>query len=81
MAYLESKGFVHRDLAARNIVMTDINQIKIINFNLRRIVDKDCYFCVKNYDTPMPVRLVKTFNKALRFYKVIFKISKKGKNF
>ena len=63
MAYLESKGFVHRDLAARNIVLTDINQIKIINFSLRRIVDKDCYFSVKNYKIPMPVRLVKRLRK------------------
>jgi len=56
MAYLELKGLVHQDLAARNIVLTDINQIKIINFSLRRIVDKDCYFYLKNYETPMPVR-------------------------
>ena len=66
MAYLESKGFVHKDLAARNIVMTDINQIKIINFSMRRIVDKNCYFCVKNYEIPMPVRLVSTFNKIYK---------------
>ena len=52
MAYLKFKGFVHKYLAARNIALTDINKIKIINYSLRRIVDKNCYFYVKTLKLP-----------------------------
>lgn len=41
MDYLESRGIVHRDLAARNILVKKIDQIKITDFGLARILDKE----------------------------------------
>lgn len=41
MDYLESRGIVHRDLAARNILVKKIDQIKITDFGLARILDNE----------------------------------------
>ena len=40
MAYLEEKGFIHRDLAARNCLVGDEMTIKVADFGLSRLVEK-----------------------------------------
>lgn len=43
MAYLASKNYVHRDLAARNCLINDDMKIKISDFGMTRITQKNCY--------------------------------------
>ncbi|BES96427.1 TyrKc [Nesidiocoris tenuis] len=56
MAYLESKRYLHRDLACRNILMASVDQVKIGDFGLVRIVpeEADCYVMTEHAKVPFP---------------------------
>ena len=41
MAYLEGRGIVHRDLAVRNILLLTLDQVKITDFGLAKILDSE----------------------------------------
>lgn len=49
MAYLASKNYVHRDLAARNCLINDEMKIKISDFGMTRITERNCYHIRKFY--------------------------------
>ncbi|KAG7170745.1 Insulin-like receptor-like 1 [Homarus americanus] len=54
MAYLASHKFVHRDLAVRNCLLDDKLNIKISDFGMTRMTDKDYY--EMNKTKYLPVR-------------------------
>jgi L1 cell adhesion molecule len=41
MEYLQKRGIVHRDLAARNVLVHSENLVKITDFGLAKLLDKD----------------------------------------
>ncbi|KAF6209691.1 hypothetical protein GE061_015440 [Apolygus lucorum] len=56
MAYLESKRYLHRDLACRNVLLASVDQVKIGDFGLVRIVpeEADCYVMTEHAKVPFP---------------------------
>lgn len=56
MDYLEQKSIVHRDLAARNILVASENHVKISDFGLAQIIDKNDQFYRIKTDRGLPLR-------------------------
>ncbi|XP_014253894.1 activated CDC42 kinase 1 [Cimex lectularius] len=56
MAYLESKRYLHRDLACRNILLASVDQVKIGDFGLVRVIpeEADCYVMTEHAKVPFP---------------------------
>ena len=52
MIYLSEKGIIHRDLAARNILVSSEEQVKISDFGLARLTEKDYYMQTSNTNIP-----------------------------
>ena len=52
MIYLSEKGIIHRDLAARNILVASEEQVKISDFGLARLTEKDYYMQTSNTNIP-----------------------------
>ncbi|XP_014205005.1 tyrosine-protein kinase hopscotch [Copidosoma floridanum] len=54
MDYLGRKKIVHRDLAARNILVVDDNRVKISDFGLAQVIEKNDYYVFQtNRDLPV----------------------------
>ncbi|XP_043290064.1 tyrosine-protein kinase JAK2 isoform X2 [Venturia canescens] len=54
MEYLGRKSIVHRDLAARNILVADETRVKISDFGLAQVTDKNDYYILQtNRDLPI----------------------------
>lgn len=53
MEYLGKKNIVHRDLAARNILVVDDYHVKISDFGLAQVMEKNYYILKTNRDLPM----------------------------
>jgi serine/threonine protein kinase len=47
MEYLGSKNIVHRDLAARNILVASESHVKISDFGLAQVLEKNNYYILK----------------------------------
>ncbi|XP_063222235.1 tyrosine-protein kinase hopscotch [Bacillus rossius redtenbacheri] len=47
MEYLGRKNIVHRDLAARNILVANENHVKISDFGLAQVMEKNDYYILK----------------------------------
>lgn len=43
MAYLEEQHIIHRDLQSRNVLVGVANKVKIANFGLARMIDKELF--------------------------------------
>lgn len=53
MDYLGKKNIVHRDLAARNILVVDDNHVKISDFGLAQVMEKNYYIIRTHRDLPI----------------------------
>lgn len=55
MAYLERKRIIHRDLAARNILVKSESCVKISDFGLAHIVDRE-YYMIQTMHRNLPIK-------------------------
>ncbi|XP_020283323.1 tyrosine-protein kinase JAK2 [Pseudomyrmex gracilis] len=55
MDYLGRMNIVHRDLAARNILVASENRVKISDFGLARVMDKNDYY-ILNTNRDLPIK-------------------------
>lgn len=55
MDYLGRLNIVHRDLAARNILVASENRVKISDFGLARVMDKNDYY-ILNTNRDLPIK-------------------------
>ncbi|OQR69047.1 tyrosine-protein kinase JAK2-like [Tropilaelaps mercedesae] len=55
MAYLERKRIIHRDLAARNILVKSKSSVKISDFGLAHIVDRE-YYTIQTMHRNLPIK-------------------------
>lgn len=47
MEYLSKKNIIHRDLAARNVLVDSKETLKLSDFGLSQLANKDGYYTTK----------------------------------